>query len=256
MLRSFASAFLMYSRIPIPKVEWKEENRRYALCFFPLIGAVIGVLFCLWYKVCGILQLNDMMKGAVAVFIPIAVTGGIHLDGFCDVSDARASWGDREKKLAIMKDSHIGAFAAIKMCVYLILHTAVFSQICNVRTAVLCGLCFVLSRTLSGLAAVTFKAAKSEGTLQSFVKPSHKRITITVLIILTVIVCTAMICISQFCGTAGVITAFLVFLYYRHMAYKEFGGTTGDIAGWFLQLEELIVPLMIVISVRIREMCL
>ena len=47
ILRSFASAFLMYSRIPMPQVEWKEENRRYALCFFPLIGAVIGAVFIL-----------------------------------------------------------------------------------------------------------------------------------------------------------------------------------------------------------------
>ena len=38
MLKSLCSAFLMYSRIPVPKVEWNEENRRYALCFFPVIG--------------------------------------------------------------------------------------------------------------------------------------------------------------------------------------------------------------------------
>ena len=256
MLRSLASAFLMYSRIPMPKVEWKEENRRYALCFFPFIGAVIGVLFCMWFKVCGILQLNDMMKGAVAMLIPVSVTGGIHLDGFSDVSDARASWGDREKKLAIMKDSHIGAFAAIKLCVYLILQTAVFSQINEVRTVIMCGLCFMLSRTLSGLAAVTFRAAKSDGTLQSFVKPSHKRITLAMLISLSVFICSAMIVISPLCGITGVAAAISVFLYYRHMAYKEFGGTTGDIAGWFLQLEELIVPIAIVISERIAEVCL
>ena len=37
----------MYSRIPAPKVEWKEENRRYALGFFPLVGAVIGAFILL-----------------------------------------------------------------------------------------------------------------------------------------------------------------------------------------------------------------
>lgn len=256
MLKSFASAFLMYSRIPMPKVEWKEENRRYALCFFPLIGAVIGVLFCLWYMACSILQLNELMKGAVAMMIPIAVTGGIHLDGFCDVSDARASWGDREKKLGIMKDSRIGAFAAIKLCLYLILQTAVFSQISSKKTVLLCGLCFILSRALSGLAAVTFKAAKSEGTLQSFVKPSHRKITMTVLIILAVLIISAMAVISPLCGVSGVMASLLVFMYYRHIAYKEFGGTTGDVAGWFLQLEELTVPIAIVLTEQIKEVCL
>ncbi|MBQ1398379.1 MAG: adenosylcobinamide-GDP ribazoletransferase, partial [Clostridia bacterium] len=44
MIHSFFSAFLMYTRIPMPQVEWREENRRYSLCFFPLCGAVIGGL--------------------------------------------------------------------------------------------------------------------------------------------------------------------------------------------------------------------
>lgn len=30
-----------------------------------------------------------------------------------------------------------------------------------------------------------------------------------------------------------------VFVYYRYKSYKEFGGITGDIAGWFLCLCEM-----------------
>ena len=49
MLNSLFSAFLMYSRIPVPQVEWKEENRRYSLCFFPVIGVVLGIIqILLW----------------------------------------------------------------------------------------------------------------------------------------------------------------------------------------------------------------
>ena len=51
----------------------------------------------------------------------LLVTGGIHLDGFMDTTDARSSYGDREKKLAILKDSHVGAFAVIGCSFYLIL---------------------------------------------------------------------------------------------------------------------------------------
>lgn len=253
MLKSLASAFLMYSRIPMPKVEWKEENRCYALCFFPLVGAVAGALFVLWYHICSLLELNDIMKGAVSMLIPIAVTGGIHLDGFCDVSDALASWGDKEKKLSIMKDSHIGAFAAMKLAVYLILQTAVFSQISSFRTAVSCGLCFILSRSLSGIAAVTFRSANREGTLQSFVKPSHKRTTLISLCLTSAIVTALGVWLSPVTGVCAFAAAIAVLLYYRRTAIKEFGGTTGDLAGWFLQLEELIVPLTIVLAERIQE---
>ena len=145
----------MYSRIPMPKIEWKEENRRYALGFFPLVGAVIGGLLILWRKSNGSkLCIGQFLFASAAAFLPIVVTGGIHLDGFCDANDARASYGDKQKKLEIMSDPHIGSFAVIKLCIYLIMQTALCSQVYSLgkRTAVV-ALSFVLSRSLSGLTA-------------------------------------------------------------------------------------------------------
>ena len=52
VLRSLCMCFLMYSRIPAPKVEWKDENMAYAMCFFPLVGLIEGVLLYLWYLLC------------------------------------------------------------------------------------------------------------------------------------------------------------------------------------------------------------
>ena len=40
---SFLIAFSMYSRIPMPQCQWNDENMAYAMCFFPWVGAVIGV---------------------------------------------------------------------------------------------------------------------------------------------------------------------------------------------------------------------
>ncbi|MDE6709558.1 MAG: adenosylcobinamide-GDP ribazoletransferase, partial [Oscillospiraceae bacterium] len=172
MLKSLVSAFLMYSRIPMPQVEWKEENRRYSLCFFPLVGAVIGLLFILWRYVCVRLEISNFFAGAVSMIIPILVTGGIHLDGFCDVVDAKSSFGNRTKKLEIMSDPHIGSFAAMRLCIYLILQTALFCDVENISTKIIIAVGFVLSRTLSGIAAVTFKNAKSSGSLQEFSNPA------------------------------------------------------------------------------------
>ena len=115
MIRSFITAFQMYSRIPMPRIEWRPENRRYALCFFPFVGMVMGCLFMLWDRICTRLGTGSLLFGAGAVFLTVLVTGGIHLDGFCDTCDARASWGDKARKLEILSDSHIGAFAAIKL---------------------------------------------------------------------------------------------------------------------------------------------
>lgn len=250
MFRSLCSAFLMYSRIPMPKIEWKEENRRYALGFFPLVGAVIGGLLILWRIVCSKLCIGQFLFASAAAFLPIVVTGGIHLDGFCDVNDARASYGDEQKKLEIMSDPHIGSFAVIKLCIYLIMQTALYSQVYSLRTTAVVALSFVLSRSLSGLTAVTFKSAKSGGTLQSFVRPAHKRITVAMeLIFIIISICTSLF-FQPFQGAAAAIAAFLVLVWHRHTAYRDFGGITGDLCGLFLQMSEIFMLAAVVFTER------
>ena len=44
LLRSLAIAISMYSKIPVPMVDWNEKNMKYAMCFFPVVGAVTGGL--------------------------------------------------------------------------------------------------------------------------------------------------------------------------------------------------------------------
>lgn len=252
ILKSLASAFLMYSRIPVPQVEWKEENRRYALCFFPLVGAVISAFFWLWQYVCAVLDIGVLFKSAVSVLLPLIVTGGIHMDGFCDVIDAKSSYADKAKKLEIMSDPHVGSFAVMRLCMYFLLQTALFSELtADSLIIIACG--YVLSRSLSGIAAVTFRSAKSEGALQNFSKPAHKKITLSVLIVITAAMAAAILLQSIIIGGFAVIGAVLSFVYYRVSAYKNFGGITGDTAGWFLQICEISVLLFTVIGEKITE---
>ena len=167
-IKSLACTFLMYSRIPMPQVEWNEDNRRYSLALFPLVGAIIGALLVVWTLICNLLDIGKWLYAAVCCLIPIAVTGGIHADGFSDVTDAKSSYAPREKKLEIMSDPHVGSFAVIFTALYFILQFGLFTEIDGVRAAIIPACGFVLSRTLSGFAAVTFKCAKKDGTLQSF----------------------------------------------------------------------------------------
>lgn len=254
VFKSMISAFAMYSRIPMPKIEWKEENHRYSLCFFPLIGAVICWLYLLWFYICAALGINEFLKGAVSVALPLLVTGGIHADGFCDVTDARACLGDRAKKLAVMSDPHIGSFAVIYSILYFLLQAAVFSAVRTLNTAVVIALCFVMSRAFSGLAAVTMKCAKNEGTLQSFSEPAHKAITTAVLIAVCASSYMFMLAADIWAGAAVLLVFFLCLLYYRISAYRSFGGITGDTEGWFLQICELAAPAAAVLTDIIEQL--
>ena len=241
VIKSFFSAFLMYSRIPMPQVEWKEENRRFALCFFPLIGAVIGGLLLLWFWVCDALKIGELLFSAAAVAVPVAVTGGIHVDGFCDVHDAKASLGSREKLFEVMSDSRIGAFAAINLVIYFIVQLGLFSQIKSFDIMLITALGFVMSRAWSGLAAVTFKCAKKDGTLQSFTKPAHRNITLAAEIFYLIAAAVLMVTVNPLGGISATLGGVLSMMYYRRFSYEKFGGITGDLEGYFLQICELCI---------------
>ena len=239
MLKSLISAFLMYSRIPMPQIGWTEENRRYALCWFPMIGLVNGGLLLGWYWLAAQFSLSSLLFGVIAVCIPLLVTGGIHLDGFCDVEDARASCAEKSRKLEIMSDPHIGSFAVMHLVLYLLVQTAMMAELRDFSSVALVGCSFCVSRTLSALAAVTFHCAKKDGTLQDFVKPAHRRFTLVWLLCLLALESTGMLAVSVFPALVSLGLAGGTFAYYRWFADRTFGGITGDTEGWFLQKCEL-----------------
>ena len=49
MLNSFFMALSMFSKLPVPEIDFDKANMKYALCFFPVIGLIIGFFQCLIY---------------------------------------------------------------------------------------------------------------------------------------------------------------------------------------------------------------
>lgn len=232
--RSFLLATSMYSKLPTPQTEWSDRSMAYVFCFFPWIGLVIGGLEALWIRLAGLLELTPFLFAAGSVLLPIAVTGGIHLDGLCDTCDALGSHQSRERKLEILKDTHTGAFALIGLGCYLLLYTALWAEVAAVSALLLIP---VLSRTLSGLCAVTMKNARGSGLLASFSQASDLRCNRIVLALWLLVVSIALLCLD---GLPVLIGAGLSLVFYIQMSKKEFGGITGDLEGWFVQICELV----------------
>lgn len=247
IINSFFIALAMYSRIPVPVVDWKKENMRYAMCFFPVIGMVIGAVMYLAGWLLDKTDAGGLFRGAVFTLIPVIITGGIHMDGFMDTMDALGSWGDREKKLEILKDSHAGAFAILGMGCYLLWSVAVWSEL-PAEVLAVCGVCFVLSRALSGFSVVTFPAARNSGLLKTFQDGAQKKI-VRITMCLYMAASVAVMAVLDVRAMAGaVIGAGIAFLYYAVMSRKQFGGVTGDLAGFFLETAELAMFTGIMVS--------
>ena len=239
LFESLLVALSTYSALPVPQFEWNERNMRYAICFFPAVGVVCGGALWAWYALAETLQIGSVLFAAVAACLPLLLTGGIHLDGYMDTVDALASHQSRERKLEIMKDPHCGAFAVIYCAVYLLLYFGLIHELYGIRQIpVLCP-AFVLSRTLSGLCAVSLPNARKAGMLNAYTQDADKRISAAVLGAAMVVSAAVTIWLSPAAGTGSVSLALLCALLYRRMAMRQFGGVTGDTAGFFLQTCEL-----------------
>lgn len=250
IINSFIIAISMYSKIPMPRTEWNRENMKYVMCFFPLAGVAVGAAVYLWWMLSGRIPMSGVFNTAVMIMIPIAVTGGIHMDGLLDTADALSSCQPPERKLEILKDSNAGAFAVIVCAGYLLLDYGVWYDLTAAAVPVVAA-GFVLSRALSGLAIVTFPLAKNSGLAAMFSNEAKKKTTGIVMVVYIAASGAFMIAADWQMGLAGLAAAAAVFAYYRHMAVREFGGITGDLAGFFLQICELAMAAAVIIGGRI-----
>lgn len=250
VLKTIAVAFSMFSRIPMPRVDWNEKNMKNMLAAFPLVGAVIGALLLLWTYICGVLGFGKILFAAGVTVVPIAVTGGIHLDGFCDTADALASHAPPERKREILKDPHSGAFAVISLCAYAIVYFALATELGpDVRSMLPVAIMHVLSRTLSGLSVIFFPTSASKGLLSAFRDAAEKKTSAVILFILMAASAAGMIILTPI-GIAMVAAALLCVLWLRVMSVRQFGGMSGDLSGWFLQTAELCMLAALVIFVK------
>ena len=230
----------MFSALPVPRLVWNEKNMRWALCAFPLVGVFCGLAFGLWGWLAAAADLPVLLRAAGFCLLPVWITGGIHLDGYADTCDALASCGDREKRLAILKDPRCGAFAVIRLCSWFVLDFALCGALPLTVEAVTCmELGFVLSRAISGWAVAALPLAKNSGLAYTFSAAADRR---KVKLILTGIILAVSMVLVGYGGASGwaMLAAALAALWrYALVSRREFGGITGDLAGWFLQRCEL-----------------
>ena len=248
-LETIAVGLSLFSAIPTPRFEWNEKNMRYLLLVFPLVGVIIGVTCLVWDMICDYFGLPALVRGAGFTLIPVWLSGGFHLDGYVDTCDALASHGDHAKKAQILRDPHIGAFAAIRIGAYFVLMLAVWSALPESDDISMISmiLIFAISRILSGLAVVTFERTPERDLLHVFYDYADEKKVRVILIIADVIV-TVIFSLTGWAGICMAICAHLVFFYYHRMSMREFGGVSGDQAGWFLVQAEKWMAIVMVAS--------
>ena len=241
-MKSIIAAFAMYSKIPMPRLEWSKKNLRYIMAFFPLVGAVLGSALWGWHLLAERLGFIALLFAAGATALPIVFTGGLHMDGFIDTVDAWHCHGEPEKRRVVLKDPHVGAFGVIWCGAYLVVVYGLWAQIYEQPGFMwLAAAGFVFSRALTALLTLTEKAASDSGILCGFAVSADKKTVIVVLLtLLLMLAATGIYLAPAVCATLAIVI-FAVLLLCIRAARKEFGGVSGDLAGFFLQVIEILI---------------
>lgn len=251
IIQSLIISLSLFTKIPVPHISWTKENMKYMIAAFPVAGAVIGILLLSWLKLCEILSFGNILFSAGITIIPILVTGGIHLDGFCDTVDALASNSSLEKRQQIMKDPHAGAFAVIFAIIYLLAYFAIATEIPRHLSMVLsAGLLHIISRSTIGFGVLTFTPSGNSGLFYSLSESADKTRSTKVLYLIFASCCAILIKILGVAAIFIPLSTVLVAVGILQMAKKKFGGMSGDLSGYWLQISELTMLIVLVLIER------
>lgn len=151
-LTGFMMAWGNFCSLPCPAKCWDNNYTSLMLGFLPLIGLVIGIIWSAIYFGLVYLGFPFFVVAFLITFLPFALCGFMHMDGFMDCCDAIMSRRPLKQRQLILKDSSTGAFAVVGMIFF------VLGYFCFLSTAVTTGVDFanmvmivVMSRSISGL---------------------------------------------------------------------------------------------------------
>uniref|UniRef100_A0A7C3SJ56 Adenosylcobinamide-GDP ribazoletransferase n=1 Tax=Desulfobacca acetoxidans TaxID=60893 RepID=A0A7C3SJ56_9BACT len=158
-----ALTFLTICPWPRPALARPEELAR-SMFWFPWVGAILGLVF--WAVHLALAQtLPPLPAAGLLLTVTVIVTRGLHLDGLADTLDGLGGGRTPESRLAIMKDSRLGAFGAMALVLVLVLKFAFFSALGAKGKEPMLILFPVLSRWGMVLLAAVSPYARSEGGL-------------------------------------------------------------------------------------------
>lgn len=157
-LRHFLLAVQFFSRIPVTGrladwVGWSPELQRASAAHLPGVGWLVGLAGAIALMAAGYLLPSHPMQPWVAAVIStittLLMTGGFHEDGMADVADGLGGHLPAERALEVMKDSRLGAYGVMALCIGMISKITLVALLASINftaAAVLLCCVHVLSR--------------------------------------------------------------------------------------------------------------
>lgn len=244
MMTKFFAALRFLTILPAPgHLGLQKEDLAGSLIFFPVVGVLIGfAMAAIGWLIWPLLP--ALPAAALMVFLLLAVSGGLHLDGLADTADGLFSARPREQMLVIMRDSHIGSMGVVALIMALLMKTAALASLPQAEAA---GALFLMP--IAGRCLMIFMMALlpylrgPEGVAALFYEQASQQKKIVY--VTAILLYSGCWYAAGGYGLAAGAVALALMLAFAALCRSKIGGATGDTLGATCELTETVVALVL-----------
>lgn len=236
--RDVMMAFALLTRLPLPYPAFDDSDTRpaaHAAWAYPIVGVVVGLITAMTAFVMTGIGLPAVIAALVAVLVSVFVTGAMHEDGLADCADGFWGGWTIQRRLEIMKDSHIGTYGVIALIISLCLRWLAIAELIAAG-APFAALVVVAAVSRGSMAWVmaTLPNARQTGLSQQTGTPPKRTAYLGIVI---AGLCALVLLPGSFVWIVIVALGFTIGM--RLLAKSKVGGQTGDILGATQQVVEI-----------------
>jgi adenosylcobinamide-GDP ribazoletransferase len=242
-MQDFITGLQFLTRIRIiNQTEWSPERFGRSVKYFPLVGAVLGLLlsFCAHLLLSLLpsigIYIPPHVIAAILLILAIILSGGLQCDGFMDTMDGIFSGRSRERMLEIMKDSRIGANGVMAFTLLVLIKWSLLLDISPMNLPLALFVMPIFGRLAMVIGITLFPYARPDGIGKAFALYANRK-SLLVALILTVLLILPLSSKAMIgLGLTG-LAAYLASSYVTRIL----GGLTGDVYGALTEIIELLV---------------
>ena len=246
---SIWAALIFFTRLPFWRIyQPPQASYKTVVEYWPLAGWLTGgaMAATLYF---GSMVLPHAVAVIAAIAVRLMITGALHEDGLADFLDGFGGGGDRNRILAIMKDSHIGTYGVLGLIIYmLLLGTTLYSMPVAVAALVILAADPFSKMVTSQLVSMLPYARREEEAKN---KTVYRKPTLAAGLLMSLQGLLPMILMIWLTGISWYLIVCLpvVVMYFLYLLIlRKIHGYTGDCCGAVCLLVELTVYLVAVSS--------
>lgn len=245
-MSSFLLAIQFLTIVPLKIKGASEKKIAGSMIYFPVVGLLLGLFLLGINNLLFMLNFSPVTINIILAVALIIITGGMHLDGLSDTTDAFLSGKPKEEMLMIMRDSRVGVMGALSLISVILLKIGLLFSITGpLKITVLILMC-VLSRWSAIFSIFLFPYARQDGKAKVFIGG----VNLKIFALSTIMVFILAMAIWRIKGLmALLIIAGCVYLTGKFIR-KKIGGITGDTLGATIELTEIITLFIVSIAGR------